>query len=363
MNRISPNAVSGESVRSALRGLSLAATTGLAVYLCWSMTTPFLGAFTWAFALTVAFSPVHGWLSVRLPKTVATLLVILAVIIAISLPGAFVSHELFQESLKAQQLLKDSIKSDYWQNALLGRPWLAVVFTWVDNQLDLGQIGQEIAGVMARAIAPAVAGSVRMVAQAGVTLLALFFFLQDKEIGLASVRSLLPFHDDEIDRVFARISSTVRATVYGRLLIGLIQGLLGGVIFAIVGLPAPVFWGAVMMLLSLLPVFGAFVVWAPASVILFAQGHWIRAVVVLVWGLAVIHPIDNLLYPVLVGSRIGLHPLVLFIAFVGGLVAFGPAGLILGPCVIAFALGLAEVLQSRGAGTPHPAIYLNDREQ
>jgi predicted PurR-regulated permease PerM len=104
-----------------------------------------------------------------------------------------------------------------------------------------------------------------------------------------------------------------------------------------------------MSLLSTLPVFGAFMVWMPTGAFLFATGHWVRALIVGVWGFAIIHPADNLLYPVLVGARMGLHSLVLFVAFLGGLIAFGPAGLILGPCIIAFAVGLADVWQTRAS--------------
>jgi predicted PurR-regulated permease PerM len=107
-----------------------------------------------------------------------------------------------------------------------------------------------------------------------------------------------------------------------------------------------------MSLLSILPVLGAFVVWVPASVFLLVGGHWIRAVIVAVWGLAVIHPVDNVLYPVLVGARLGMHPLVLFVAFVGGLIAFGPAGLILGPCIIAAAVGIVKVWEARQCRQP-----------
>ena len=203
---------------------------------------------------------------------------------------------------------------------------------------------------MARSIAPAVARSASVISQLGVIFLAFFFFLQDKELALNGIRRLLPFSQDEVDHLFARVSETVQATVYGRLLIGAIQGCLGGVIFALVGLPGAVFWGAVMIVLSLLPVFGAFLVWVPASGFLFVQGHWIQGLIVLIGGLVVIHPVDNLLYPTLVGSRIGLHPLILFIAFVGGLIVLGPAGLILGPCIVAVAIALAEIWQTRSAG-------------
>jgi predicted PurR-regulated permease PerM len=111
-----------------------------------------------------------------------------------------------------------------------------------------------------------------------------------------------------------------------------------------------------MILLSLLPVFGAFLVWVPASLFLVAQGHWIRGIIVAAWGFAIIHPVDNILYPVLVGEKIGLHPLVLFVAFVGGLVVFGPAGLIIGPCLMSLAAGLAEIWRARSVVTPMQTV-------
>ena len=104
-----------------------------------------------------------------------------------------------------------------------------------------------------------------------------------------------------------------------------------------------------MSFFSVLPVLGAFVVWIPACVFLLVSGHWIAALCVAIWGVAIINPVDNLLYPMLVGARLGLHPLILFIAFVGGLMVFGPSGLILGPCIVAVAVGLADVWQARNA--------------
>ena len=117
-------------------------------------------------------------------------------------------------------------------------------------------------------------------------------------------------------------------------------------VFWFVGLPAPVFWGSLMAVLSILPVVGAFIVWAPAAVFLLMTGAWGQAIGVVLWGVLVIHPVDNILYPILVGERLGLHALVLFVAFLGGLIIFGPPGLILGPAIIAGALGLIAVWQS-----------------
>ena len=283
----------------------------------------------------------------RLPRLPATLLTMTFVIVVIAVPVTFVSRQLLQESLKAQTLLQRSFQTDGWRNAIAAHRWVGPIWAWADQQLDLSQIAQELAGAIAHSIAPAVARSVGVISQAGAALLAFFFFLRDQEIVLATIRRMLPLEATETDLLLSRVASAIQTAIYGRLFIGFLQGMLGGAIFALVGLPAPVFWGAVMSLLSTLPVVGAFIVWVPAGAFLLIEGHSIRALIVLVWGVAVIHPVDNLLYPVLVGARLGLHPLVLFVAFVGGLIALGPSGLILGPCILAFALGVAEVWKSR----------------
>lgn len=365
MGRIEQSKTEEESVTGVIRTVSLVALTALALYLCWLMATPFLSALTWAFALAVVFSPLRTWLSKRMSELVATLLIMVVVMIATGVPGALVLRQLFQESVRAQQLLQRSIQSDDWRSAIAASPWIEELITRADYQLDLREIGQQLAGAMARWIAPAVFHSVSAITQGGVTLLAFFFFLRDEKIALIALRRLLPFSAGEIDQLLSRVASTVQATIYGRILVGSLQGFLGGVIFALVGLPAPVFWGAVMILLSLLPVFGAFLVWVPASLLLIAQGHWIRGLIVVIWALVIIHSVDNLLYPILVSGRIGLHPLVLFIAFVGGLIVFGPAGLVLGPCIIAVAFGLAEIWQSRSARSAagEMANSLNGRRQ
>jgi predicted PurR-regulated permease PerM len=330
----------------------LACLTGAAIYLCWKLTAPFINAFTWAFALAVVCAPLRKWLFARMPKVPATMLILALVVLVVAAPVTLILRSLFQESLQIQSLVRQSLDADVWQSTVGAHPWLGNLWKWADQQFDLDGIARQTAAAIARWIAPALAHSVGVVSQAGIALFALFFFLRDQEIVLDSVRRLLPFSPEEMDLLTARISSTVRYSIYGRLAAGLIQGALGGAAFAFLGLPAPVFWGMVMVLLSILPMFGAFVVWAPAALFLLVDGHWARALILTMWGLAVIHPVDNLLYPVLVGARVGMHSLVLFIAFVGGLIAFGPAGLILGPCIVAAARGIAEVWEARQCRQP-----------
>ena len=113
------------------------------------------------------------------------------------------------------------------------------------------------------------------------------------------------------------------------------------------GLPTPVFWGAAMGLLAIVPVLGASIVWVPAAIFLALEGDWGKAVLLAVWGGVIIATIDNLLYPVLVGSRLKLHTIVALIGTIGGIVLFGVTGLILGPATIAVTLTLVEILKRR----------------
>jgi predicted PurR-regulated permease PerM len=139
------------------------------------------------------------------------------------------------------------------------------------------------------------------------------------------------------------------ATIYGNVVVALIQGVLGGIMFAFLGLPAALLWSVAMALLSLVPNAGAFVIWLPAAVFLAAQGAWTKAVILAAWGVLVVGTIDNLLYPMLVGKDTRLHTLAVFFSVVGGLLAFGAAGLVLGPTALAGTLALVNVLKRRTA--------------
>jgi len=149
-----------------------------------------------------------------------------------------------------------------------------------------------------------------------------------------------------------RIRSMVHATVFGSLTVACIQGLLGGLMFWIMGLPSPLLWGAVMGLFAIVPVMGTFVVWLPAAVLLAAQGSWLKAVILSLWGLLVVSMIDNLLYPILVGAEIRIHTALVFLAIAGGLALFGVSGLVLGPVVLVTAIGLVDVLSTRSSNNP-----------
>jgi predicted PurR-regulated permease PerM len=152
------------------------------------------------------------------------------------------------------------------------------------------------------------------------------------------------------DEVLTRVGDTIHATIYGMLFCALIQGPLGGLMFWILGLPAPVFWGLVMAVLAVVPYLGSFLIWAPAAVYLVMEGNWVKGLVLVVWGLVIVGLSDNLIYPILVGKRMRLHTLPVLIAIVGGMIVFGAAGVILGPVILAVTDALLEIWRRRTAG-------------
>jgi predicted PurR-regulated permease PerM len=181
-------------------------------------------------------------------------------------------------------------------------------------------------------------------------LFTLFFLFRDREPVAATIRSLMPMSERETDYFFDRIRSMTHATIYGTVVVALVQGGLGGLMFWLVGIPGALLWGVAMALLSMIPTAGAFIIWLPTAVVLGAQGEWGKAALIGAWGALVVGTIDNLLYPSLVGKEMRLHTLPVFFAIVGGVALFGAAGVVLGPVVLAATIALIDILRKRTAG-------------
>jgi predicted PurR-regulated permease PerM len=153
------------------------------------------------------------------------------------------------------------------------------------------------------------------------------------------------------------------ATITSGLIVAALQGFLGGVTFALLGIQAPVFWGVVMAFFALLPFVGAWVIWFPAAIWLILAGDVGRGVFLLAIGAGVVGTVDNVLRPILLSGRARLNGLIVFISLVGGLALFGPLGLVMGPIVVATAAGLLEAytkphvsLEPPAEGSPPAAI-------
>ena len=322
----------------------LALVTLLSVYICYRIIEPFIPAVAFALALAVATQRPFQWLRRRFHnQTWAAAVAVLLVALLLIGPAVSLTTYIFQ--LAADNV--DQLKSGGGFNELLAKlrqipiigPAIGQASANFKLEEQIGNIGQGIA----KRASGFISGSIAVLTQLVITLFVLFFLYRDCGAALHSARTLMPLSYEESDRVFERIASTIHATVNGSLTVALVQAVLAGVVYAMLGVPASVLWAAVTFICALIPVFGTFVVWAPIALYLALSGSVGKAIFLVVWGSAVVGSIDNVLYPYLVGDKLRLHTVPTFFAILGGISVFGVSGLILGPLALAIAIALVDV--------------------
>jgi predicted PurR-regulated permease PerM len=174
----------------------------------------------------------------------------------------------------------------------------------------------------------------------------LFFLFRDGEALARSIARCIPLHPQHTERLLTQFATVVRATVKGNIVVALVQGTLGGLAFAVLGLPGAMLWGAVMALLSLLPAVGAVLVWGPVAAYYFMSGDLVRGIGLTVWGSIVIGLVDNLLRPILVGKDTRMPDYLVLVATLGGITVFGLNGFVIGPVIAAVFLVSWQMLAS-----------------
>lgn len=330
--------------RSRAAAIVLFAATILGIYCCYRLALPFLPALVWALALAVLFTPSHRLIESRIKQpSVAAAITVLMVGLIVAVPAIFVGQRLVMESARGAKIIQTKVESGEWRRAIETQPRLAPLAGWIEKEVDLPGAVQDLASWLTATAGSIVRGSVIQVIGFVLTFYLLFYFLRDRRMALLSLRSMVPLSEWEMDRLFGRVGDTIYATIYGTLVVSAVQGLLGGLMFWWLGMPAPLLWGVVMGLLAVVPVLGAFVVWIPAALFLALEGSWGRALILTLWGGVVVGGVDNLLYPILVGDRLKMHTVLAFISVVGGLIVFGPSGLILGPVALTITTELLAI--------------------
>ena len=186
-------------------------------------------------------------------------------------------------------------------------------------------------------------GTLALIFDFFIMLYAMFFFLPNGRRYLDSMLQYLPLRESEQNQMLERFVSVTRATIKGTLLIGIVQGTLGGVMFAILGISGAVLWGLLMIVLSLLPVIGGALVWVPIAIVLVVQGAWIKALILVGICSLVIGSIDNVLRPRVVGHDTEMSDLLVLFSTLGGIAAFGAIGFIVGPIIAALFVTIWEI--------------------
>ena len=329
-------------------------------YVFLRMLTPFLAPLGWAAVLAIFVYPWHERLVPQHGKTRAAALSTVVVTLLIVGPGLVILTAFVQESGAALSALdREAFAGPL---AWLEQAWNRIrVLIPGSQSVDLRSLIEDVISKTGGFVAGRVGGLLADIAvllfHLLVTLIALFFFLRDADPIMRDLRGLLPFEDLRRERMIRQTRDLVYASIAAGLLIAALQGLAGGLVFAILGLRAPVFWGVMMGLLALLPFVGTWVVWLPAAIWLVATGHVVTGITLAVLGATIVASIDNVLRPAILSDRAQMNGLLMFISLLGGVSLFGLLGIVLGPLVSAIVTGLFEAYTAPGeliSGTATP---------
>jgi predicted PurR-regulated permease PerM len=334
--------------RRHLRIIVLLFLSAGSAYLLGRILWPFATALMTAVVLAVMAHPPYRWLRDRTGhENVAAFLGTTGLFFLVFLPLVALSFVLFNSIQDNVDMVSGRVGDLLDPGGTIYHA-LSRVASWlgVDQQGVISTVTdqvQQLGGFMAGRTLGLLSGLGGGVIQAGVALFSLFYLLRDGEGMISAVGRVIPLSDDLTDALIQRSGEVIYATVYGHVVVAIAQGTLGGLAFWILGIPGPVLWGTVMVILSLLPAVGPPIVWGPASIILLLQGHTWKALALAAIGGLVIGTIDNPVRSYLVSDRAQLHPLVVFFSVLGGIVLFGLVGVFLGPILFVASLSILEV--------------------
>jgi predicted PurR-regulated permease PerM len=219
-----------------------------------------------------------------------------------------------------------------------------------------GDMVNAVGGFLIASLSNTTRGTVTFIFHFFILLYTMFFLLVDGPAMLLRILSFLPLREDDGQRMKDRFVSVTRATIKGTIVIGILQGIMSGLAFWVVGIPDVAFWTVVMVVLSILPLIGAALVWVPAAIILAATGQVMQAVLLVLFCALIVGSIDNVLRPRLVGRDTRMHDLVILFSTLGGLIAFGPVGFILGPVLAGLFVTSWEIFAVAYRDVIHPVL-------
>lgn len=315
---------------------------------------PFLTPLVFAVSLAVIFGPVYRYIlrtffGGKDKSTSAAFITLILVAVVVLVPGFFIVTKVYteiqdmyfyltEETGRAAVITLLNTLSDKASHVLFN-VYPGFTFDTL-NITDYLQQGVEWAFGN---IDTLFTGFAKVLMEIFVVFFALFYFLRDGKEFKRQIIALSPLADTDDERIFHKLEQAVYSIIGGSLIVGVIQGILTGIGFALFGVPNPTVWGAIAAVAALIPGVGTSLVIVPGILYLFITGSTTYGIGLLIWGLLAVGLIDNLLGPLLVNRGIKVHPFMILLSVLGGLVFFGVVGFILGPLVLAFLFALLEI--------------------
>ncbi len=321
----------------------------------------------WAAVIGILFRPVQVWMIDRVGgrTSLAAVLTVVLIFFTVLVPAMLVASAVTAEAtgvylrIRSGELDVGALVD--WIQELLPRAteWaggFGVDLNLLSERLSSAAVkGSQFVASLALSAGQNVA---RIFVMFFLMLYMLFFVLRDGPVILSHLHKAIPLPDDQERRLFEKFAEVSRATIKGTIIVGLVQGTLGGLMFYFLGIQGAVFWGVVMVILSVLPAVGSALVWGPAAVYFLATGDWVKGIVLIGFGAGVIGLADNVLRPILVGRDTKMPDYLILFSTLGGLGLFGITGFVLGPVIAALFLACWQMYEEDRAavlvGTPDP---------
>jgi predicted PurR-regulated permease PerM len=327
------------------------ATVLLIGWLAFRIVRPFLVEIGWAVVLAIVLDPVRVRLVPRLGPTRSAIVLTLGVVVLLVIPVAFVGTALVQQGGPAVSYLEEQLRSGggaatWFQR---GWSWARAHVPFLPTEQDaiasvtasIGKAAQFVAGQAGGLLK----GAANFLFTLVITLAVLFFMIRDAPIFARGLRRVLPFGAEQNERLVSIASDLVSASVTATLTIAALHGVIGGVAFALLGIPDAVLWGTMLAICALIPVVGSALVWVPAAAWLALSGSLVKGIVLALVAILVLGNIDNVVRPLLLAGKSQMNTLVLIISVLGGVSAFGFIGIVLGPLVAALLTALVGSYQ------------------
>jgi predicted PurR-regulated permease PerM len=316
--------------------------------------SPFYGAILWGVVIAITFAPFNRWLEKAMPRrqNSTALITLVAIIALVIVPSILIAISLTAEVIA----LYESVRTNEFDFARIVNdvqkrlpPWAEAALNrvgWTDADAIAQRIS-EFASTVLRFLAQSALGfsqsAFAFVGALGVMLYLTFFLLRDGDKLALRIGSRIPMSLDIKLALTEKFATVIRATIKGSVVVAIVQGVIGGLVFALLGIHAALLGGVVMGMFSLIPAVGTGLVWVPVAIYLLATGAIWQGAVLIFCGIFVIGMVDNVLRPILVGKETRMPDYVVLISTLGGLSIFGINGLILGPAIAALFMAAWDI--------------------
>ncbi len=309
------------------------------IYFLLQVVQPFLTALTWASVLTIFLFPAHSRLARRVKRpNMAAFLSVLAVTVLLVGPATWLIPAFVSEAVAAVRSVDwlprlPELASEFLQG-------LSIPLTNIESTMS--EAVRTASGFLAEQSAQFAGGVASSAFDLIVMLFAMFYLFRDGPSIVGLIRDVSPLGGDHRDLMFKQVGELVAVTLSSGLVVAFCQALASGIIFWALGVSTPLFWAVVCGFLAFLPIIGPYLVWAPIAIALIASGEAGRGITLLLLGTFVISGIDNVLRPIMIAGRSQLNGLLVLVSLLGGVKTFGLVGLVVGPLVVATAVGLLQ---------------------